>query len=534
MADRNVEIGIKTTADTTGVKKMTEAMGVLNASAGTSADKARVFTFASYNLDEALKTGANNVERNSDAVRVGSTNIGKMGMLANQASYQVGDFFTQVEMGTSVTRAFSQQAPQMLGALSSAGVLSGKMALALGGIGAAIPLLAMALPMLTQWFGSIGAAADESTDKTVKLSEKLAELPLKMITDASNEIEAAIENANALRVDLSGMVQAENEYSKAALDNAEKLRTAQENFNVVLGIRVDKYRELREAEKAEKAARDEAQRQQIQGMQDEIAKREKLLQDKEAALERRRALAAQLQAELEVQQRKLETLGINRESLTVASKQSAGSYDKSVGSWAPNSGFDPERADRINTDAKAAQIALEGVGALYESTQQSVDKLAMELKRLTGSSGAAIESEAAKLEGARLQIEKDKEALGMNIDRIVETAKASDTLAKSELAVKVSNQLATDAQGVVDSVTTTNAKVQAQIDTLKAAIPNGIDLTEIQKVSQAMAAIADAIRMGNAETNKQQNEILRELARQREELRLQGITLAGVSQKRGR
>ncbi len=71
--------------------------------------------------------------------------FGRMGFQVQNASYQLQDFIVQVQGGTSATRAFSQQAPQLLGAF--------------GAVGAAVGVLAAILPTAIAYFSGLDESA---------------------------------------------------------------------------------------------------------------------------------------------------------------------------------------------------------------------------------------------------------------------------------------------------------------------------------------------------------------------------------------
>ena len=69
--------------------------------------------------------------RKGQQLRESAGNYRNVGFAAQNAAFQVGDFFTQVAGGTAPTRAFAQQLPQLLGGLGLFGALAGAAAAAL-------------------------------------------------------------------------------------------------------------------------------------------------------------------------------------------------------------------------------------------------------------------------------------------------------------------------------------------------------------------------------------------------------------------
>jgi hypothetical protein len=92
MANRKVTITIDTKANTSGATQAATAMDRLATSSN------------------AATTATTNVAKGAS----------KASQLVGQAGYQVQDFAVQVGGGTSALTAFSQQAPQLLGAFGPA------------------------------------------------------------------------------------------------------------------------------------------------------------------------------------------------------------------------------------------------------------------------------------------------------------------------------------------------------------------------------------------------------------------------------
>lgn len=97
---------------------------------------------ASKTVSDELRKIDNEFRRNNATVTDGLTRKGRqmresagqyrdLGFAAQNAAFQVGDFFTQVAGGTAPTRAFAQQLPQLLGGLGLIGALAGAAAAAL-------------------------------------------------------------------------------------------------------------------------------------------------------------------------------------------------------------------------------------------------------------------------------------------------------------------------------------------------------------------------------------------------------------------
>lgn len=483
-SDTDIKIGITTTADTAGAEKTTQAL--------TKTTQALKET---GNASTALPAKIGPVS--ASTVTMGN-NMGKMGMLANQASYQIGDFFTQVEMGTSPVRAFSQQAPQLLGALSMAGVLSARAAMAFTGIGAAIPLAVMALPYLTQWLGLAGDKAGESGEKAKQAAEK-AEAASKKAAEAAKAAALAAEwkqweegwkawvgglDDESEAIDRQNLKLKANADLKAAMGSAEaRLQTAKANRQKA---EIDADSGLSADEKiARKAAIDEAQARL--GIEREIAKVREEADAAAAALkaanqktsaagwavsavgarvENKEAQIAPLaKKESDEEARRVrEKTDVPRLELTLKQAEAELKEAKKV----------MEReTGRTVRDESAYQAAGDAEAAAYSKRNRAQQKL-------SGAKDSKIsEDEKSRLELLRKELdvakaEFEKRVQAVHASQIAAGAAAEESRAKSQIAEKTSPLIraAGDEEAAGRKVTTNRsideAKVKALQDKVKA------------------------------------------------------------------
>lgn len=127
-------------------------------------------------LENEAKNAGRAVRGTGDALRSAgaaggnaAAGLGKMGSLFQNMSYQITDFAVQTQGGVSAMRAFSQQAPQMAGALGAAGIGG-----AAGVAGFAIASLLAALAPAALAMLDLGSAAE----KAQKQMDYLADLTL--------------------------------------------------------------------------------------------------------------------------------------------------------------------------------------------------------------------------------------------------------------------------------------------------------------------------------------------------------------------
>lgn len=116
MAGQKVAIDIKTTADVSGVKTAEQAFEDLQV-------EVKPLQAEVLRISEALQDANNNnlekVPKHADAA---GESMDKMGRFATQAGFQITDFAVQVQGGQSAITAFSQQFPQLLGAIEQSGL----------------------------------------------------------------------------------------------------------------------------------------------------------------------------------------------------------------------------------------------------------------------------------------------------------------------------------------------------------------------------------------------------------------------------
>jgi hypothetical protein len=203
-SDRSVEIGIKTTADTSGAQQTVTALKevtVESAAIERQNEKARVDQWGFVNLDEVpkkAKKATQSLEDIAPATKKAGAGMDGMGRLATQAGYQMTDFAVQVQGGQSAITAFSQQFPQLIGAIQSSGMElktlgSGILSMSVG-IGTAISIGAVAagigIQMLTTEYGKMTAAQDaakNSAEANKKMVEGLGEARRRVLNQQREE-----------------------------------------------------------------------------------------------------------------------------------------------------------------------------------------------------------------------------------------------------------------------------------------------------------------------------------------------------------
>ncbi|MBP7339084.1 hypothetical protein [Niveispirillum sp.] len=149
-------------------------------------------------------SAANDVARGS---------VGRFGVIAQQAGFQVQDFFVQVASGQSALVAFAQQAPQLLGAFGTIGSLAGA-ALAIGAVGLQLAGVA----------GSANAASVETS-----AFDKVMGPLTRTIDDQSNSLKNLIEKYN--EASESQKILTRLKLSASIVETTEKLEKQKTAFD---------------------------------------------------------------------------------------------------------------------------------------------------------------------------------------------------------------------------------------------------------------------------------------------------------------
>jgi hypothetical protein len=233
MADeRNIKIGITTTADTAGFDRTTAAQNqLLTAQEREVAEVERLIAGA-RRQKEAQEALADSIERTAteqqDAQRAADLveakaragtrvlaeqgqQVKNLGGFVTQAGFQLTDFAVQVQGGTSAITAFAQQFPQLVGAVTQSG-------LDLSSVGEDI--LSMAID---------GGTALSIIGTAVAIGVKLAADAYDDMTEAQDNLTEAVKR-NAEQAEASAAVtQAKNTGGNVAAAEGNQLAVATAN-----------------------------------------------------------------------------------------------------------------------------------------------------------------------------------------------------------------------------------------------------------------------------------------------------------------
>lgn len=373
MADRDINIGIKTTGAQQAaqeIDKVTDAMGGSKGNAGLAAG-ADAATKGMGGLD---KTTAKNT-RSLGANRAAMQNVG----------FQVQDLAVQLGSGAGAARAFSQQMPQLLSGFGPLGVLMGTVS-------------AIAIPLAAALFRN-GEAAEDAAPKIADLKEAVEALneaaaeagnarELETLTDwfqALDDEEAQYENVTAaikrqiaalakLQALRSGADAAERQARIAEIE-ADATKTPEQKISQVAAIRDE-----------EAAARVQAE---LQKLRDDSGQAFGTAADTSFAAERAAQDAAAAAAEREERERQAEDVEFRARQAAKAAERieevekqislARGSAASAGASSAFNpSGFDLDAAEEtarkiegLTKELEALQAVVKRAPALLEDVPQA-------------------------------------------------------------------------------------------------------------------------------------------------------------------
>lgn len=476
MAEEKLQytLTLATKASGTGAAETAAAVGKV----ATAADKATAASAALVAMQNKAAAQIAKQDKLAAATDNAGKSLGKMGGLANQASYQIGDFFTQVEMGTSVTRAFSQQAPQLIGAISSAGMMSAKAAMMFAGVGAAIPLLTMALPMVTGMFSDTAKSANDSVkdigDAVKKAVDSIAALDTARIDEANRKISQATQDAITMGKTYGETEAAEGKATSAALDNAGKLAEANKIITEQLGYQVDRYGEIEQAAATQAAARAETARQAA-----------------EAETAREVAAAKELWAIAQVQGDKEVAVIARRKELEIATaglevlRQQDALYRKMA---VTGSSADRHAGAAM---AEALQRPLSGQENLVTGRQKALE-----------SAENTAAATRADFDAAVKMTNDISAAVAVSLDTLETTLAADDTVAKAKEVEAQAKAMSEQLTGFLDQVTPQTAAAAATVETLR-TLTNDHQVTanEMDTLARNFTVLIGGMQTGIQATN---------------------------------
>lgn len=428
--------GAKVTADgvdavAMATDRLNKKQAALNAEFSAVSDRFDVTRTAYYDLGAAVERTRKPLEKMPEAnnqVRVSSRNT-------SMALLELSRGFEDAQYGI---RGVLNNIPSLVLSLGGTAGLAG-----------AISIGAVALSQIIPLFTSAGEKAVDFTDAINEAAAGAERLEAKRFSDAADAIDMAVESAAALNQQWTETKKAENDFSVAALSNAEKLAQAQRLIAEALGLQVDSFRELeaiaaREAQKRQQAA-DQAAKAELDRLNkaaeektraaDLFAEKERLLANEKSRLV---ALTAQRDA-LTEQEMKLKQIADRTFSIGEALTP-----DGSGGGFIlPGSKTPEAQAAQKQLDNPVFQTQLEASRLKVAKLEENLLNLAKEVERKENAFNAAT-----------TQFQDIQGAVSTKLEEIQQNLAADTTLAQAQGLAKTAEAFATEIKSTFDGVKT--------------------------------------------------------------------------------
>lgn len=476
------------------------------------------------------------------ATTEGGKGMGKAGLLANQASFQVGDFFTQVEMGTSKMRAFSQQAPQLIGAFQMAGVVSGPLSLALAGVAVALPLIAMGVEKVSAAFGDTKADAAAGIEALKKFHEDAAERETKTLEEREGRIDREAESIKKLDQQWGDSKKAAVEYSEAVMENARQYEALQRKIAEALGLKVDKMLAIEQLEARQEEALQRKAETALKAEQDRLAKAEQNQQQLMDKLAKKDAEATKARTDLEALKASRAALNEKRRSLEADVANGPGWMERLDDSMTVRQTPGLSAVQLRNAAAVKARAAL-APGGSFETEKAGIDK------RIEGL-GAAVKGLDQRVAAlgddamaAAQEVDDVSRAVETKSAEIVTTLASSTQMLKDSATLDKGQALADELNAAVGTIQTTDARLSGVKEAvLTATADHQLSVDEMNKLGGQLVALTGGLQSGLATSTgntaklvqmmftfqAQQGALIADIARlEREQQRL--MKLAGSS-----
>lgn len=467
-----------------------------------------------------------------------STNSSRFAM--QNAAFQLQDMAVQLEMGTSATRVFSQQVPQLLGSFGAVGAIAGAV------IGVGVPLAAAlfrsgkeaadaapkvddlndALETHKDYIADVAAAKSsaENDDWIASLDEEE-----QYYDKLNSRIERQIVLTAKLRALKEQTTNAEQEALIAEIET-DPNRTEEQKITDVADIRQEQARAAAEAQKqklADKAAQDAAaadaaQAAAVRQAADELIAR-KARQDAEAA-------AADLDARRVAGEQAGRKIPSIEGRISSAERNARAFVNPETGETLPGGAEAQSEVTRLKEELAAARKAvadLQKVKAEQDEVKRNLEnKRAAETKQKQEAEAARLASEnafgesqvsdAEAREGAqqidaRFQAESRARAAreADALRRAAERRKQEDdrkTQEEAERRTRAEAGVGRDAKGLLGEAgklfpAGLPEKFQRDTEAIIAGLEDGDQGGEAQKLADAMARLAQAVQGRSAATD---------------------------------
>lgn len=486
MAEEKLQytLTLATRATGTGAKEVAADLQKVAAMSTLAADKAKVSSWAHYNLDEAMgKTAAR-----TETVSSGITKVGKSSRDSSMALLMFSQGFEDAQYGI---RGILNNIPPLVMALGGTAGLAGVVSLA-----------AVSFSMLGNVFDTTKKQAVDTADLIKTVADNMGAMQTEKMSLRLEAIEAAADAAAALKQNFEETNKAEDAYATAALSNAEKIAAANRTIAELLGLQVNQYAALQQAAEAEAAQRAEAARQAADAENAKLEKTREAAALKADRLTELQFAAVAAQKELDIETAKLDALRAQRAELEKTAKQRRTVTSQAV----VGGGQSLPTAEAKSAETKLASDAFR---AELQGTQQRVDGLRAGLEKLTAPVTGMLDKAAVDLESARNKVADTQAAVAINLAGIQETL-AADTLVSQSASLKEATTAQSDQlKTILGQVEPQTAAAQQTVAALQALTANGqVTADESGALARNLTALMGGLQTGIVAANGNLGQLL--------------------------
>lgn len=172
-------------------------------------------------LNQEMATGTGVFANYGNHVNQTRGYTNQLGVITQQAGYQVGDFFVQLQGGTNVFVALGQQATQLVGTFAMLAKTT-KMIAIFSGLGIAIPIITSILAFMSR--------TKDKTEETVDAFQKLTEVTKELGLERQKALDPSFdENLVGTKDRLQELTESYQSAKKVVDDFAEASRVASQS-----------------------------------------------------------------------------------------------------------------------------------------------------------------------------------------------------------------------------------------------------------------------------------------------------------------
>ena len=220
LADIKVSIEVDDTSVLKGidrVARLEKGYGKLDRAFNKGKITAQQYSQGIQQVDNAMNRATASTKAFEQTQMAATKASNRMGVVTQQAGYQVSDFVVQIQSGTNVFVAFGQQASQLVGVLPLVATQLGITTTAAIGLSASLGII---IPLVTA-FGAYWMRSNEALDKTAK-SADIAKSTIESLDKALEKF-VLTQRAAAAGMTVEELLSSESlEQAKKDLTTAQK------------------------------------------------------------------------------------------------------------------------------------------------------------------------------------------------------------------------------------------------------------------------------------------------------------------------